>query len=223
MSISAKYPAVKALSLRLSDDISKLERLTEPGQVVFQEAIELERSVANGIEQLARDILELEQLAALEGPRREMWKERVARLSEELQFLKQTLARIVSRNQPRHDPYRAELLSDYKAAALGGATDYLIAEHESLTRSQQMVADSMDMGAQAIKSMMRQRERIRSARQANAEARDSLSRSTTLLGLIQRREFWNKVITYGGMALILIVFFVLVYFTRWRKARTADM
>ena len=35
--------------------------------------------------------------------------------------------------------------------ALGGATDYLIAEHESLTRSQQMVADSMDMGAQAIK------------------------------------------------------------------------
>lgn len=84
----------------------------------------------------------------------------------------------------------------------------------SVMRSSRTLEETFAVGAAVLASMSDQRDRIKHAQRKALDVLHSVGLSDSLLRLIERKQTMDKIIVYGGMALLLFVIAILWYWTR---------
>eukprot|EP00894_Picocystis_sp_ML_P004361 jgi/Pico_ML_1/54878/g734.t1 len=88
----------------------------------------------------------------------------------------------------------------------------------SVMRSSRTLEETFAVGAAVLASMSDQRDRIKHAQRKALDVLHSVGLSDSLLRLIERKQTMDKIIVYGGMALLLFVIAILWYWTRHKSA-----
>ena len=65
-------------------------------------------------------------------------------------------------------------------------------------------------------SLSSQRDKLKGAHKRVLDIANSLGVSDNVLRMIEKREFFDKLIVYGGIVVTLLIFFGLLYLFRWR-------
>ena len=97
---------------------------------------------------------------------------------------------------------------------MGSSYDAEASAGMSMRRSNQMVDDLLDSGANILGSLHEQKDRLKSARRKVLNVLDTLGVSQSVLKVIDRRQRMDAIIVYGGMFVITFFIFVFWWFTR---------
>ena len=117
------------------------------------------------------------------------------------------------RRRQQHERSRSELLEGGSRLADDDNIAALSRAHDSLTRSNSLVADYLAMGQQTIKSVRRQHDTLKSVQRRGYDLMNSLHSGGGIMNLIQRSETVTAFITYGLMILtVIIVALVYIYY-----------
>lgn len=81
----------------------------------------------------------------------------------------------------------------------------------SVHRSKQMLEEIFESGTSILSTMGGTRERLKAAQKKMLDVLNTVGLGDSLLRLIERRQRLDIWVTYGGMALMLIVTVVLVW------------
>lgn len=87
-------------------------------------------------------------------------------------------------------------------------------EHASLQRSNRMMAENLNVGMAALQRLKEQGSTLSRAQQTLVDLTSRLGISNSLLGVIERREFGNRMLVFGGMACVVIILFFVWYYIR---------
>jgi len=87
-------------------------------------------------------------------------------------------------------------------------------EGESLTRSNKMVDDIEQIGISVRDSIFSQNDQIQGMKNKLTDVFQTLGLSNSLVKVIQRRQFGDKVIVYSGMVLTLLLIVFLYFYIR---------
>jgi len=84
---------------------------------------------------------------------------------------------------------------------------------QSVNSSKRVLAEALATGSAVLERMGATRERLKGAQRKALDVINSLGLSDSVLRVIERRQFRDQVIVYGGIALVTIV----VLYLLWRK------
>ena len=217
-----KKLCTKVLSLR-----SRFEELEEnKGQR------ELETEILSELNGLARDAdnaqERLQSEHSLPQTRRKYWLLRISQIIEECNALRRALGDKYERQskQMRKDEETAQILQyshhnsnhQNNLKLLSNQSDtsidmqHLVSEGISLRQSHSMADQLLDMGGNILSELGIQRERLKDIQRRVLDFTVVLGLSSSLLRVIERRQFSDKLLVYGGMIFCLVVFFY-CYFT----------
>ena len=87
-------------------------------------------------------------------------------------------------------------------------------EFDSLKRSSDMVTDLSSLSNAVLSSLGDQSSSLKSAHRKVFDIANRLGLSNSLLRVIERRDVLDKWIVYGGMAFVLLFFYICI--TYWR-------
>lgn len=127
----------------------------------------LHAEVDANLAELRRLLMFLQQLVQNESAeRREMWKNRVQGLEQELYSISKDRDKLRSRHmqRQREGDMRNELMAGRAGNELHNKIDSYVSEHDSLLRSNAMVDQQLGMGQNALQSLARQRNALKSSR-----------------------------------------------------------
>jgi Golgi SNAP receptor complex protein 2 len=222
-SISSIWPETQKLVLQIQNGLGWLEEQQQQqlqGQMQQQQQQQhrvTADDVMQQLTQLSRYLCEMDAVAneaPLASQRNVMWTRRVKQLTDEHCALQRAFNKYVSSNQAAQQRItRMQLFgtdNDAKAGFGDGGssvrlTDAYIHENESLTRSSALVDDLQGMGQDALRSLSRQRDTLKSAHRKLLNVANSLGLSSTILKLIERKTTLQKFTAYGCMVLSVII------------------
>ncbi|OQR92592.1 hypothetical protein THRCLA_08668 [Thraustotheca clavata] len=147
---------------------------------------------------------------------REMWTKKVAQLREEYVLLNNTLElRCIQSSRSQIElQERQKLLSRRGGNNQNSDIALLSQEHNSLSRSSQMVSDITDLAYASLGNLSDQRDRMKGVQRKVLDVANRLGLSSSLLRVIERRDTVDKWIVYGGMALVLGFMYICVAYFR---------
>ena len=231
-SLSDLYSVARRISFELQEGLIRLERLEgkgHGGNATLQEA----REQRNKLQEMIRISQQMESqfrvLIAKENPsKRDTWKRKVSQISEECDQYRIALDRFGSRESRRmqEEQEREELMRKMNGGGnmnnasgdvtlnMGSSYDAEASAGMSMRRSNQMVDDLLDSGANILGSLHEQKDRLKSARRKVLNVLDTLGVSQSVLKVIDRRQRMDAIIVYGGMFVITFFIFVFWWFTR---------
>lgn len=178
-----------------------------------------ELSIHGTLDSLTRSCVEMETSANMEGARREMWKQRVRGLADEVYQLRTAFTRAQQQNP--HSAYSQQASAAAVRNELFGrsangeraqlsAVDSFARQNDSLNRSHHMMDELHEMGSRALDSLRVQRGTLKGAHRKALDVANILGMSNSLMKMIGREDQTNAMITYGCM-----IFSVLVVVTIW--------
>ncbi|KAK9825436.1 hypothetical protein WJX81_007409 [Elliptochloris bilobata] len=155
----------------------------------------------------------------------DIWKRRVEQVAEETDALKAALDKHTHHERRRQveDQERAELLARHAGQAGGpnaswrGDPDEEAQAASFVASSRRALEEAFETGSAALASMSGQRERLKSAQRKALDLLNSIGLSDSVLRMIDRRQQWDKWLTYGGMVVTLAVLALLWWWMRARK------
>ena len=231
-SLSDLYSVARRISFELQEGLIRLERLEgkgHGGNATLQEA----REQRNKLQEMTRISQQMESqfrvLIVKENPsKRDTWKRKVSQISEECDQYRIALDRFGSRESRRmqEEQEREELMRKMNGGGnmnnasgdvtlnMGSSYDAEASAGMSMRRSNQMVDDLLDSGANILGSLHEQKDRLKSARRKVLNVLDTLGVSQSVLKVIDRRQRMDAIIVYGGMFVITFFIFVFWWFTR---------
>lgn len=215
-SISSLLRGAKSQSLRIHDDLIQLE---QSNPAFDSNVASLESRVNTALAELEVKIRKLRKLAAQESAaRRPLWEAKVRNISSTCANLRATF------DDHRTKVARSETIQQQRDALFGDAEGGMLArtdaelfgqEADSIARSNRMVDEYTEMSQANLEAIRRQGVQMKSAHRKLYDIANSLGVSRSLLRVIERRSFWDKLIVYSGMVVTLLVMFFM-----WRWART---
>jgi golgi SNAP receptor complex member 2 len=173
-----------------------------------------------GLEDMSKRLENLDQLALQESKsRRDDYRRRIQHLKSSHAHLKSSLDNFArTKNYVHHmtaDQQRLYLFGNSnKAIADVKNPDYDIemAESESLGRSNRLVNDYLKQGQETLGELLSQRERLKGIQRKVFDIMNYLGISNTIMRTVERRDWTDKWIVYGGMLITTaILIFVIFY------------
>lgn len=220
-SISSLFPAAQRSVLQVQQHLAEYES----GANTSQQA---ELSIHHTLEALARTLGEMDQATNNEvGGRKDMWKQRVRALGDEVHLVRTAFTRAQKHNP--HSSYsqqaeaaavRSQLFSGAASMNPNGgsssmsAVDSFARQQDSLSRSHSLIDELQEMGTSALDSLRSQRATLKGAHRKALDMANVLGLSGSLMKMIGREEQVNAWITYACMILTVIV--VLGIWWYWR-------
>jgi Golgi SNAP receptor complex protein 2 len=144
----------------------------------------------------------------------ELWRKRAAQLSAEADALRAAVARylqssfLVARARAEREA-RHRLFDGAGGGGAGGgaavAVDALLAERASAGSSARMLDEYLATAGGVLGALKAQRATFKGAHKRALDVAASLGLSSSLLRLIERRTTADKILVYGGMALICVL------------------
>ena len=180
--------------------------------------------VAKQLEELHRVCRELEGQFAMIGmtssyQNQNVWKKKIDQVVEETGVLQRSFDRWCGgyRALSMEEEQRQELfLLRRKGGQAFGAGDIessSFKDKERIRRSKQVVEEAYQNGVGALVAMAQQRDVLKNAHRKVLDVLNTIGMSDSVLRIAERRISVDKMIAYGGMALV-ILFLVLVWWFR---------
>lgn len=88
------------------------------------------------------------------------------------------------------------------------------AESGSLDRSSNMINDYIASGQETLNELLGQRERLKGVQRQVLDIMNYLGIGNSIMKAIERRDLTDKYLVFGGMAVILLVIFIIVFYLR---------
>lgn len=143
-------------------------------------------------------------------------KARRTDMRRRVQHLKSTFVHIRSsfdKYEKRHLQNNPEL---QKQILFGSAVardpelfDLEMAENDSLGRSSSMINDYINSGRETLSELTSQRERLKSVQTKVYDILNLLGVSNSIMRAVERRDFYDKWIVFGGMIVVTILLLVI--------------
>jgi len=218
-SISALFPQAQRQVFTLQQQLSSYES----GASLSHSA---ELAIQHGLDSLARSCGEMELAANKEGARREMWKQRIRGLQDEVHMMRASFTRAQQSNPHsamnqaaasqavRDELFAGRSSSSSSTTTNPSAIDSFVRQHDSLERSHRMMDDLQEMGARALDSLRSQRTTLKGAHRKAMDVANVLGMSGALMKVIGREDQMNAWVTYGCMILTVIVVLLLWWCVR---------
>jgi len=209
--IDEKYKITYKLSLEIRDQLEHLE--TGPDASVF-----LQGKISTNINNLSRQTEQLEAMVSQQSAsRRELWRIRIKQLVDECKSLRLSVGTYFEQKnkQTKQEELRSQLFErKNKQVTTSTNAQSLIKEGDSIKSSISMIEDIEGVGSTVRDAIFNQNDQIRNMQSKVRDIVSSLGLSNSLMKVIQRRQLGDKIITYTGMVLTLVLIFFLYYYVR---------
>ena len=165
-----------------------------------------------GLNEMSSRLEELERLAARESKgHRDDFKRRVTHLRSSYEHVKNSLdAHVRKRQGSSFDASRQELFwgSDIEG---GRVTDQEVAENTSLSQSERMVKDYIAIGQNTLEELVSQKDRLKVVQRKVFDIVNYLGLSNSLMRLVERRDYTDSWMVFGGMFIVSLLLFMIWY------------
>eukprot|EP00271_Cylindrocystis_brebissonii_P014560 TRINITY_DN35930_c0_g1_i1.p1 TRINITY_DN35930_c0_g1~~TRINITY_DN35930_c0_g1_i1.p1 ORF type:complete len:233 (-),score=38.95 TRINITY_DN35930_c0_g1_i1:1070-1768(-) len=229
--LSELFSMAQRIKLELQDGLERLEKLESSatmgsgsGLLLMDEPIapDLTERMRTKLAELRRLTTEMDHLYKMQMGRANsnLWKRKVEALFEEGAALHGGLDKYLVREQRRQREAsdRMELLGRRNQAREGAQ---VLSEFEADQRdmetaknSSRMLEETLQSGFATLKKMAEQREILKGAQRRALDVLNYVGLSDAVLKKINRKLWWDRLITYGGMVFTLGVVFVVWRWTR---------
>ncbi|XP_072955497.1 membrin-11-like [Typha angustifolia] len=223
--LSEIYQSSRRLLLRARDGLERIERLESSSSSSSASSLgtgmdssELAFSIKREISQIQSLCVEMDRLWRSIGARgqRDLWKRKVELVAEEVDSLKESLDKILLRQQKRmlEAKERAELLerANGESSHILRIFDDEAQAMQSARNSSMMLEEAYSTGVAILSSYSVQRDRLKRAQRKALDILNTVGLSNSVLKLIERRHRVDKWIAYAGMVTTVVVFYG---FWRW--------
>lgn len=198
-SLALLYPEAKKLLHECKTKIGDLEQFGDNGtkNVTLKDLCQLEDYI-KALEN---------QVGYESASKREIWRKRVRELGDECQFLRSSLDKYLQRvfQQTKEAEEREALMAPRAGAMHSICIDTYAKESESLDRSNHMVDDLLAGGQSIVSNLGSQRDRLKGAHRKLLDVANVLGLSNSLIGVIERRDWGDKWLVYGGILLTILL------------------
>ena len=144
------------------------------------------------------------------SPKKVLWTSRHRALTKELW----AFHKVLSQHAQQQQVSRYQL--DHQALMAGGLASVVIQEYQdeadSLKRSDSHLESYLEQGENVLADLRAQRERIRGVGGKMRDILGSIGVSRSLLRLAERQNSIDRYTVYGGIAVVMLVFYVTYYF-----------
>ncbi|WOK99463.1 hypothetical protein Cni_G08175 [Canna indica] len=229
--LSEIYQSARRSLLRARDGLERLERLESSSSSASSSyASSSLPSVADPGELstgMKRDIAQIRSLCAEmdrlwrsipSRGQRDLWKRKVEQVAEEADSLKESLDKILLRQQKRvlEAKERAELFerANGDSAHVLRIFDDEAQAMQSARNSSMMLEEAYNTGVAVLAKYAEQRDRLKRAQRKALDILNTVGLSNTVLKLIERRHRVDKWIAYTGMVMIVLVVLAFVWWIR---------
>lgn len=146
---------------------------------------------------------------------RMLWQKRLSQLQQDGQQLRKTVEQLLRRTYERSrvELDRSELLGTGNGAQQTVVVDALARERESITSSSRLIDDVTGLAGSIADALRGQRGVLKGAHRKVLDVSATLGLSSSLMRVISRRTTADKILVYGGFAVI-IVLVLIVYWLR---------
>ena len=201
MALDAHHANARKLVLTVNEQLQALES----GQ---DTSVGLQSLISQNLNALAREVQELEGLLAAVAPgSRGLWRKKITQLTDESASLRHALGKYASSRsaQQRELEEREALLAGGRGGGEHAIDINGFAAHESrrLHESDSAI-DGLTGNATAVLDQLgQQRGALKGVHKRVLDLATTLGVSNSVMKMIERRQFLDKLIVYGGMLLVL--------------------
>eukprot|EP00741_Cyanophora_paradoxa_P002404 tig00000076_g2329.t1 len=190
-------------------------------------SLQLQGELSRSLNELGRLIQTLDGLVAMEpGQRREMWRKKSNQVADEYTALRSSMDTYMERTfRKQKEAADREALFRGRQQVQGGDShviNMLTNERTSLNRSHAAVEGMLTQGADVLRNLVGQRERLKRVQRRMLDVMNSLGLSNTIMRMIERREYTDRWLVYSGMAFTVLFTWGLVHYTRSGPAPPAS-
>ncbi|WIA22152.1 hypothetical protein OEZ85_004488 [Tetradesmus obliquus] len=218
--LPALHARATKLILALRAGLGRLESV-EHGEGPGDPAA-LARDLQQKLAELQRISRELDSswrmaLVRQQTAKHDVWKRKVEQVSDEADFLRQSLDRFGGRQvaRQREAADREELLARAEMGRqIKDAMDEEAAVMGHVTRSRRMMSEMFEQGGSILANMSQNRERIKRAQKKMLDVLNSVGMGESVLRMIERRHKADVYLALGGMGTIGLLTFGLIWW-RW--------
>lgn len=204
--IDSVYKEAKKLTITLQ---SQIEMLEKDRSVVIQSKISFNTNL------LANTVAKLQNLVnGLPTSKKEYWAIKVEQLALENKRIKEEIQtyfyHIHAQNQQEErmqDLHQRRIQTQHQMYAQN-ANQAMKDTSDSLTRSQQVANEVMDMLGNVKMAVFEQNHQLKRVRRRVREVMGQFELSKSLLNMIERRSKLDSIILFGGMFAIILFLFV---------------
>ena len=202
-----------AVKLRSDIDVilTTIESSNQPPSVAVQQRLSfLMNEFSSMIENLKQNIHRVPDRS------RPIWETKVTRLNEDQRVLRLACERrlgLLFRNQ-REKEQRELLFGTSKREGFGNGQQQLAAEAGALRSSHGMMDTVVDQSKAVLERLVGQNTTLKKARGKMLDLINSAGVGSSLARTISRRDDADALVVYGGMAVTVLIFFLLWVFIR---------
>ena len=207
MALDAHHANARKLVLTVNEQLQALES----GQ---DTSVGLQSLISQNLNALAREVQELEGLLAAVAPgSRGLWRKKITQLTDESASLRHALGKYASSRsaQQRELEEREALLAGGRGGGEHAIDINGFAAHESrrLHESDSAI-DGLTGNATAVLDQLgQQRSTLKGVHKRVLDLATTLGVSNSVMKMIERRQFLDKLLVYGGMlAVLALLWFV---------------
>lgn len=168
--------------------------------------------VALGLTEMSNRFDQLDRLVQAESKeRREDCKRRISHLRNSHQHIKISVENFIRRSRLYDfNTQKKDLFGNADLEGGGTMSDAEVAENTSLNNSSRIMNDYLATGKETLDSLLSQRERLKSVKRKLFDILNYLGLSNTIIRVVEKRDYVDKLIVYGGMIVIILIL-ILVY------------
>lgn len=207
-----QYKNARRVLLTLHSQLEVLESGAD--QSVFMQG-----KIATNINALSRVVAQLPTYAkAMPVDKRELWTVKCRQLAEDEKHVRAAMERFLLLAHAARSAASSSSSSAISAAAMehrDARLQRLAQDGQSLTQSQRVANEIREVGVAILERLRDQNKTLKRARRQMWNIAHTLGLSRTLLRIIERRQWQDQILVYGGMLITLLLLALLVYLFRW--------
>lgn len=169
--------------------------------------------VAIALEEMSNRLEKLEALCSKESKtRRNDMRRRVQHLKSSYARIKNSFENYERRHVQSNIELQKKILFGSSMARDPELLDLEMAENDSLNRSGAMLNDYIGSGRETLAELTSQRERLKSVQTKVYDILNLLGISNSIMRAVEKRDFYDKLLVFGGMVAIIVLLLVIYFF-----------
>jgi Golgi SNAP receptor complex protein 2 len=202
--ISELLPEEKRRLHELEVSLADLERGNPSVQV---------SDIQLGLQEMKLRLDELEKLALKESKtRRDDFRRRVTHLKNSHEHIRISFENYIRRRETsQYGTQKSELFGN-RDIEDGSMLDAEVKENLSLSRSNKMVNEYLQIGQDTLNNLMEQKDRLKNIQRGALDILNYLGISNSMMRTVERREKVDRYIVFAGMFFITILLFLIWWY-----------
>jgi Golgi SNAP receptor complex protein 2 len=192
-----------------------VDQLLENLETGRDTSLQLQSEISQHLNLLAREVQALEdELPTVSHGERSLWKKRIVQLQEQSKSQRAALSKFAGRAaaRQRESEERQELLQRRQGGEHAITIDAAARESRNLNEAGAQLDALQEHAMNSLGALVQQRSTLKGVQRKVLDMAQTLGLSNDVLRMMERRQFWDKVVLYGGMlATLALLWFVLKY------------